>query len=140
MSRPPRQLLEQVCARLTADNDPPDDVLLRRFVEDRSEAAFETLVRRHGPLVLGVCRRALHDRHAAEDVFQATFLVLARKADSIRRAGSIRSWLYGVATRLSRKARATALRREQKEQAVTPRDAGTPLGELTARELCGLLD
>jgi RNA polymerase sigma factor (sigma-70 family) len=140
MSLSRSQMLEQVCTQLLTDADPPDDFLLRQFLDDRSEAAFETLVRRHGPLVFGVCRRVLHDRHAAEDVFQATFLILARKADSIRRGNSLRSWLYGVACRLARKARKAALRREEKEQARPARSSDSSLKEIDARELCALLD
>jgi DNA-directed RNA polymerase specialized sigma24 family protein len=66
-----------------------DAQLLERFVNQRDEAAFELLVRRHGPLVLGVCRRVLRDGHEAEDAFQATFLALARRAGSIARHGSV---------------------------------------------------
>src|SRR5205807_2694327 len=83
-----------------------DRHLLECFVTHRYEGAFEALVRRHGPLVLGVCRRVLNDTHDAEDAFQATFLVLARKAASIRKQEAVGSWLYGVAYRIAVKARA----------------------------------
>ena len=63
----------------------PDDELVERFAVHREEAAFAALVRRHGPLVLGVCRRMLTEPHSAEDCFQETFLVLARKAGSLKR-------------------------------------------------------
>src|SRR6266481_8914609 len=76
-----------------------DGELLQRFLHKREEAAFEALVRRHGPMVLGVCRRALNDQQLAEDAFQATFLILVRKAGSIRKREAIASWLYGVAYR-----------------------------------------
>src|SRR5438128_2723084 len=89
----------------------PDDELVERFAAHREEAAFAALVRRYGPLVLGICRRVLTDAHAAEDCFQATFLVLARKADSLKRSGPLGPWLYGVATRTALKARARAVRR-----------------------------
>ena len=79
-----------------------DEELLGRFVgaerDDAAEAAFAALVERHGPMVLGVCRRVLGDRHEAEDAFQATFLVL-RKASSIARRGQLANWLFGVACR-----------------------------------------
>src|SRR5438105_2677667 len=73
-----------------------DARLLERFARDRDESAFETLVRRHGPMVLGVCRRILRDHHDAEDAFQATFFVLARKAGSLAQPDRLANWLYGV--------------------------------------------
>ena len=95
------------------DSDNPSDVaLLRRFV-GRDEAAFATLLSRHGAMVLGVCRRLLRQEQEAEDAFQATFLVLASKARSLTtKATSLGSWLHGVAVRVSLKARARLLRRE----------------------------
>ena len=83
-----------------------DALLLERFASDRDEAAFALLVQRHGPLVLSVCRRVLGKVQDAEDAFQATFLVLARKAGSIRDPGLLGNWLYGVATRACRRSRA----------------------------------
>jgi RNA polymerase sigma factor (sigma-70 family) len=80
-------------------------------VRDRDEAAFELLVWRHGAMVLGVCRRALRDEHAAEDAFQATFLALARKAGGITRGGAVAAWLCRVALRVALRARAAAARR-----------------------------
>src|SRR5262249_55377982 len=76
-----------------------DGQLLDPFVTLRDETAFEALLRRHGPMVLGTCRRVLNHIHDAEDAFQATFLVLARKAGSIGRRDSVASWLYRVAFR-----------------------------------------
>src|SRR5262249_9619934 len=93
-----------------------DQALLARFAEHHEEAVFERLMERHGPMVLGVCRRLLSHEQDAEDVFQATFLVLARKAKSIRRRGSLGSWLYGVAYRLALKLRASAARRKARER------------------------
>src|SRR5262245_53851622 len=82
---------------------PPAEVeeseLLERFVRGRDEEAFALLVKRHGPMVLGVCRKLLRDSHAAEDVFQATFLVLARKAGAIGCRERLAGWLFGVACR-----------------------------------------
>jgi RNA polymerase sigma factor (sigma-70 family) len=83
---------------------PADADLLRRFLRQRDEEAFEELVSRFGPLVYAVALRVVHDRHAAEDVFQATFFVLARDASKVRRKASIASWLHGVALRLAKKA------------------------------------
>ncbi len=85
--------------------DLTDGELLERFVATRDEAAFEVLVTRHGPMVLRVCSSVLRDRDEAEDAFQAVFLVLVRRAGSIRSRGSIASWLYGVASRVSARAR-----------------------------------
>src|SRR5947209_1864894 len=80
-----------------------DSTLLTRFVEEKDEKAFAVLVARHGPTVLRVCRRVLHDVHLAEDAFQATFLVLARRAASIRRRSALTAWLHGVARRVALK-------------------------------------
>src|SRR5262244_3579121 len=105
-SRPSGVLLRHL-RRLTADQADvarSDRELLERFTACREEAAFATLVRRHGPLVLGVCRRVLHQEQDAEDAFQATFLILARKAESIRRQHALGAWLYEVAYRIALKA------------------------------------
>src|SRR5437870_4219374 len=83
----------------------PDAALLERFVRHHDDAAFEALVNRHGSLVLGVCRRMLTSEHDVEDVFQATFLVLIRRANAIRKRESLGSWLHGVACRVAMKAR-----------------------------------
>jgi RNA polymerase sigma factor (sigma-70 family) len=82
-----------------------DAKLLARFVRRNDQLAFEELVRRHGPMVMGVCRRVLHNPHDAEDAFQATFLVLAQKSARIRSPELLGNWLYGVAYRIARKAR-----------------------------------
>jgi RNA polymerase sigma factor (sigma-70 family) len=106
-----------------------DGQLLEFFLRDREEAAFETLVRRHGPMVLGVCRRVLGHSHDAEDAFQAAFLVLVRKAASIRPRELVGNWLYGVACRTARKAKTLALRRQAREKQVSDmpaREANEP--------------
>lgn len=87
-------------------SDWSDRQLLERFVTRRDERAFAALVWRHGPLVQGVCERLLRDHHAAEDAVQAVFLVLARRAGAISRPSLLANWLYGVAYRVSLKARA----------------------------------
>src|SRR5262245_32500034 len=93
----------------------PDGELLRRFASGRDESAFEVLVRRHGPTVLRVCRQMLRDPHDAEDAFQATFLVLVKRADSVGRGERLANWLYGVALRVAARARVRAARRRAVE-------------------------
>jgi hypothetical protein len=82
-----------------------DGQLLHQFISRRDEAAFAALVQRHGPMVLGVCRRLLRNSYDAEDAFQATFLLLVRNARSIARPESVSSWLYGVAFKIAVRAR-----------------------------------
>ena len=118
-----------------------DQELLRRFVHLQDETAFAILVERHGPMVLGVCRRILGNGHDAEDAFQATFLVLVRRADSLESPELLGSWLYGVAYRIARKLRAQATRRRQQErQAASVVTATEPLTDLAWRELRDTLD
>jgi RNA polymerase sigma factor (sigma-70 family) len=95
-----------------------DGQLLGRFLAHRDQDAFAALVDRHGAMVLGVCRRVLGDAHDAEDAFQATFLVLVRKAASLRSRELVGNWLYGVAYRTSLEARARSARRRAREQQV----------------------
>src|SRR5262245_62805169 len=109
-----RQILEDQGARQLSDHH-----LLQQFRDQRHEAAFGTLLRRHGPMVLDVCRSVLGNEADAEDAFQATFLILARKAASIRKTGSVGSWLHGVAYRTALKAR-SQLSARQKNEAHAP--------------------
>jgi RNA polymerase sigma factor (sigma-70 family) len=114
--------------RLARDDaaEAADAALLERFLARRDEAAFAELVRRHGAMVYGVCQRLLHDRHAVEDAFQATFLVLVRRGSSVLRVRSVGCWLYGVARRTALEARRAAARRRTKEaNAMTRRSTST---------------
>lgn len=117
-----------------------DRELLHRFLEARDGDAFALLMRRHGPMVLGLARRILGDAHLAEDVFQAVFLLLARKAATIRRAESLPCWLHGVAFRLALRARRSHQRRQERETHFHPPSSLSPLEELTAQELLSILD
>jgi RNA polymerase sigma factor (sigma-70 family) len=125
-----------------------DGQLLHDFVSRRAETALAVLVRRHGPMVWGVCRRILRHPHDAEDAFQATFLVLVRKAASIASRDLVANWLYGVAYQTARKARATAARRKERERQLpqlpeaeaAPQDPWQDLQPLLDHELNRLPD
>jgi RNA polymerase sigma factor (sigma-70 family) len=116
----------------------PDHQLVERFHAQQDETAFHTLLRRHGPLVLDVCRGVLGHEADAEDAFQATFFVLARKACSIRKKASLASWLHGVAYRTARKARAQFAARQKHEARVPARPPCEP-DDLSWREVRQLL-
>jgi len=118
-----------------------DGQLLERFTAQHDEAAFRTLVERHGPLVWSVCRRVLRQTPDAEDAFQATFLVLVRKAGSIRKRASVRSWLYGVARRVAVRARTNAGRRQTTDlHKLDVPQAVDPAREVAEREWHGIVD
>lgn len=117
-----------------------DPQLLERFVKQRDEAAFAELVERHSPMVWRVCCRVLHDHHAAEDALQATFLVLVRKAGSIRRRELLANWLYGVAYRLAARARVDAATRRSREDMSAARPPADAQAEVAGGELCAVLE
>jgi len=117
-----------------------DGELLRQFVARRDEAAFTALMERHGPMVLGVCRRLLRQPQDVDDVFQATFLVLLQRADSIARADSVGSWLYGVARRIAVRVRANARKRQDRERRGTEALPSTGDAAAEVRDLGPLLD
>src|SRR5947207_10829053 len=117
-----------------------DAHLLDRFVKKRDEAAFAALMQRHGPMVMGVCRRVLRDAHAADDVFQATFLVLVRKAASLRRPHLLGNWLYGVAYRIALQARAAAARQPALGRQVEEMPATEAVDQKVWDELRPVLD
>jgi RNA polymerase sigma factor (sigma-70 family) len=123
LSQVVRQLRGVLATRETAGLADAD--LWERYVQARDEAAFAALVRTHGPMVLGVCRRLLRNEQDAEDAFQATFLVLVRKAASLRSPRTLAHWLHGVARRTALQTRSAAAKRRAKEAAVPPR-TGTP--------------
>jgi RNA polymerase sigma factor (sigma-70 family) len=120
--------------------DLTDGQLMERFVSNREETAFALLVQRHGPLVLGVCQRVLGDTHAVEDAFQATFLVLARRAAAIRKRASVGSWLHRVAQRVSHRARSqqNAQRILERRASVMPQT--NAIDEASWEELRAVLD
>jgi RNA polymerase sigma factor (sigma-70 family) len=122
-----------------ATGDAIDRELLQRFAAGH-EAAFEALLQRHGPMVLGVCQRVLQDAHAAEDAFQATFFVLIRKAASLDRRGSVAGWLYTVAYHLALKAKAAAFRRRVRERPLEDLPAAESSSDSIAWELRPILD
>jgi RNA polymerase sigma factor (sigma-70 family) len=126
-------------ALLDSDGGPTDGQLLESFLARREEAAFEALLRRHGPMVLGVCRRVLGNAHDADDAFQATFLVLLRKAASLRSRELVGNWLYGVAYRTAMKARAMSAKRRTKERQARGAGRSEPAGEVR-EELLARLD
>jgi RNA polymerase sigma factor (sigma-70 family) len=116
-----------------------DDELLARFFQSRDDAAFEILVGRFGPLVYGVCRRILPDPNDAEDVFQATFLVLVKKGKSLANPRRLGSWLYGVAFRIARKARAKAAHRSKSEREAVQMPSTSDVDAITYQELSAIL-
>src|SRR5262245_57876205 len=127
-------------AATLCDDGLTDAQLLDVFLVRRDEAAFEALVRRHGPMVLGVCRRVIGNADDADDAFQATFLVLVRRAAAIANRDLLGNWLYGVAVRTALEARSRMLRRRAKEQPVAelPHPAAEP--DHAGPELLALLD
>jgi RNA polymerase sigma factor (sigma-70 family) len=133
------QLLRQVAPNRTAEQL-TDSQLLERFAKRKDEAAFAVLVKRHGPMVLAVCRRLLQNNHDADDAFQATFLVLVRKAALIAQPELLANWLYGVAYRVAVKARIRAARRSEHERRTPAMQLDDPLLEVNSRELRAVLD
>jgi RNA polymerase sigma factor (sigma-70 family) len=131
--------LRQLLGRHGADEQ-TDGHLLGRFVRQQDERAFTTLMLRHGPLVLRVCRRLLANAQDAEDAFQATFLVLVRKARALDDKGSLAGWLYGVAYRIAVRARAQAACRRAHERQAAQMQTRKTLGEPTGPDVAGLLE
>src|SRR5579859_3426181 len=135
-----RLVMRQLRRWLGGSAELPDQQLLERFVLGQDEEAFAELVNRHGPMVLGVCRRVLGNAMDADDAFQATFMTLARKAGTIRRRGSAGPWLHGVARRISLRARARATRRAVVEQEAARQATLPEPADPSWREVCDVLD
>ncbi|MBP3960213.1 sigma-70 family RNA polymerase sigma factor [Gemmata sp. G18] len=109
----------------------PDADLLARFTRERDHAAFEELVRRHGPLVWAVCRHMLPDHADAEDAFQAVFLALVRSAATIRDGRTVPAWLHGVAVRIATRAKRSGARRRRREQVASLPESERPVASAT---------
>jgi RNA polymerase sigma factor (sigma-70 family) len=133
------RIIRDMAVRL-GDDRTSDRDLLRRFVKDRDEDAFAALVRRHGSMVMGVGLRTLRHYQDAEDVCQATFLLLAKKADATVWRDSVANWLYEVAYHLALKARRTAARRNSREGKVEPKASPDALADISVRDLQRILD
>jgi RNA polymerase sigma factor (sigma-70 family) len=143
MATRPAALLLQHIRKLAAANGAErstDRELLERFNRERDEAAFTTLLRRHGPMVLRVAQRHLQQPADLEDVFQATFLLLVRKASGLHGKESVGNWLYGVAYRLALKTHRAAARRRTHESRARTRVPAEPPAEITLREAQALFD
>jgi RNA polymerase sigma factor (sigma-70 family) len=125
-------------------SDDSDEQLLHAFLASRDDNAFAVLVRRHGPMVLHLCRRVLGHEQDAEDAFQATFLVLSRQAARLRKKASLASWLHGIAYRLALKAKRAAARRRKHENSLgaqtRSRSPADPADDLSWREVRTRLD
>jgi RNA polymerase sigma factor (sigma-70 family) len=131
--------LRRTCAAQGA-SDLTDGELLQGFLTRREDAAFTILLQRHGPMVLAVCQRVLGDSHSAEDAFQATFLVLVRRAASIGKRELLSNWLYGVALRIALRARAQMAARRRRERQAKQMPRAEPLDELSCQEFRSVLD
>src|SRR5205823_5136442 len=127
-------------AARVAGTEPSDGQLLERFARLGDQAAFAALVRRHGPMVLGVCRRVLRHAQDAEDAFQATFLVLVHKAGSLQQPHLLASWLHGVAYRTAQHARSRAARRCLHEREAAAMSAAAPQLDPAQQDLLARLD
>jgi RNA polymerase sigma factor (sigma-70 family) len=139
-SAPMNRVIYLLRRAIAPPGDEDDGELLRRFLIGGEGAAFAGLVRRHGPMVFGVCRRVLDDVHDAEDAYQATFLVLARKAASVRKPQALASWLYGVAYRVACRTRAAVQRHRITADAAPPVSSSDPVAEAAWRELRPVID
>ena len=134
-----RQTVRQLCTAGNSDDFISDGELVGAFIASRDADAFSSLVRRHGPMVFGVCRRVLGNRHDAEDAFQATFLVFVRRAATVQPRERFANWLYGVAYRTSLEARRMAARRRAREAQLQNQPRPTPAAPVEP-DVTALLD
>src|SRR5262249_17436258 len=130
----------RMLATAQSDANASDAELLHAFITDRDQDGFTALVHRHGPMVWHVCRRALGQQQDAEDAFQATFLILARKAAAVRKRAALASWLYGTARRIALSIKRAAARRRSREGQVKAMRPSDPCAELAWREGQALLE
>ena len=142
MATIPADLIQYIRRLVTSVSTDPatDAALLEGFVQHRDEDAFAAILSRHGSSIMRLARRVLGDMHAAEDVFQATFLILARKAAVLEKDRSLGNWLYTVARNTALKAKAGAARRRDHERQVAPMRATQPATDSSRRELFPILD
>src|SRR5262245_61381364 len=137
------RLFRKACPEATLEV--PDGELLERFARQRDQAAFELLLWRHGPMVLSLCQRLIHNEADCEDAFQATFLTLVRKAGSIAKRDSLPSWLYKVAYRIACRLRVPArvgsgMARVHAPELIEDRSSPDAQAEAMWRDLCATLD
>ena len=139
-----RSLIHRLRAQLQPGaGETADECLLAEFLTHRTDAAFAAIVQRHGPMVLGVCRRVLRNDADADDAFQAVWLVLLRKGDSVRPRSRLGNWLYGVAVNVARRGRDAVTRRRTQSLTAEPPErerVSTDLREVLDRELSALPD
>src|SRR5437016_4250432 len=143
MATGPNTLLQYIRRLVSESESDSDAALLDRFISARDERAFTALFDRHGALVFHVCQRVLGDVHAAEDAFQAVFLILARKATAVQPRHALAAWLHGVARRVALKARTARARQVHQVRfpnAPAPDPRPDPLSELSGRELIRIVD
>src|SRR5687767_8695871 len=136
---PVLHFIRQIVAKEKAEGK-SDAELLDSFVSEHEEASFAAILRRHGPMVLAVCRRLLSNTHDAEDAFQATFLVLVRKAGSSGRPKLLANWLHGVAYNTALKARSRRVSRIRRESPLTDTPEVEAMDEATLHDLRAVLD
>ena len=139
-NRPVNPLLRFTRRLATERAELTDVQLLERFTASHDESAFEALVRRHGRVIRSVCQRVLNNTHDADDAFQATFLVLIRKAESIREGQALESWLCGVAYRVALKAKAAKARRGVVDANLAESSGSATPSSLERQELREALD